>query len=328
MMFWMVYAIDKGLALNFGRTSNIHDYDVTTPRPNGSDFAFATLNFYYNAWIDWAELQGAIYEQLFSAAAQKQPDTIRIPRARAMADQLLHFESQISQNLIVDGPMAAAMQEFMLSSVVVVSCLLTLVYRVLPSPPGAHPLDFAEECVEAARTALRRLGDSWKQIQPRDDEAWRGFINWTLLYVPFIPFIVVFGHTIAHRSREDLMLLDTAVSTLRSASQVAPTINKLRDACEKFCQIGTAYLAQEEAVAPQFNNSKPVSSSDVLPDGPLAYPTQMDFQAMSDFPMQQGEWDGMLNEWDLGLGAENAREMTAWFETYMSAQQPPGTGIL
>jgi len=37
MLFWWMYAMDKGLAFTFGRTPTIHHYDVTTPRPTFPD---------------------------------------------------------------------------------------------------------------------------------------------------------------------------------------------------------------------------------------------------------------------------------------------------
>jgi len=37
MLFWWMYAMDKGLAFTFGRTPIIHHYDVTTQRPTIPD---------------------------------------------------------------------------------------------------------------------------------------------------------------------------------------------------------------------------------------------------------------------------------------------------
>ena len=44
-----------------------------------------------------------------------------------------------------------------LSSDMLIYCLLTIVYRVIPPPPPAHPLQFCDEAVQSARTALELL---------------------------------------------------------------------------------------------------------------------------------------------------------------------------
>ena len=265
-------------------------------------------------------------QQLFCAAAQRQPQNVRTSRAHALAARCLDLQSRLMEFDSEGGQFESVMRDAILSTDVVIYSLLTLIYRTVPPPHDAHPLQFSDECVEAARQALRLLAEAWKEIQPKDDEAWRLFVNWTVLFVPFVPFIVVFGNTIARNSREDQLLLEGAVRTIRGASQVTPAINKLRDACEKFCQIAAAYLAQEGTVPSQaqqsgaeiIGNLSGPSVDAPLPDS-TGYSGPMDFQALSDFPMQQGAWDGMLNEWDLGLGVENAREMTDWFGQYMSA---------
>lgn len=88
MTFWYVYSLDKGLSFNFGRTPTIHDYDITVDRPtlSGSmDDAWAPI---WHGMLDFAILQGDIYEQLFSVSALKQPLAVRIDRAQAFAFKL------------------------------------------------------------------------------------------------------------------------------------------------------------------------------------------------------------------------------------------------
>lgn len=44
-----------------------------------------------------------------------------------------------------------------------------------------------------------------------------------------------------------------------------------------------------------------------------------------EFSVQGGEWDQMLAGWELGVGAEDARQMTSYFEQY---QPLPQFGVL
>ena len=218
------------------------------------------------------------------------------------------------------------MGDAVLSLNVVVYSLQTLIYRCIPPPQPAHPLQFCEECVSAARIALKQLVVAWQQIKLQDDQAGRMFINWTLLFVPFVPFIVIFGNVIAQRDRNDLVLLEQVEETMQAASKVTSAIEKLKVACERFCLIAQSYLSQQEGQPAADTNvrargqllnmdNSTGANQNVdhnIPGAPLSAGAGA-FDSLPDFP-----WDGMLSEWDLGLGAESAREMGAFFGQYTS----------
>ena len=96
LLFWFIYASDKGLALNFGRTPNIHDYDITIERPRVPEDLDEFWGGFIAGWIDYAELQGDILEQLFSARAQKASQEIRTQRARALGARLEELGGQFT----------------------------------------------------------------------------------------------------------------------------------------------------------------------------------------------------------------------------------------
>ena len=159
------------------------------------------------------------------------------------------------------------------------------------------------------------------------------FINWTLLFVPFIPFIVIFGNVIAQGDRQDLVLLEQVTETINAASEVATAVKKLRTACERFCLIAQSHLSQQEgqtatdgdiAVHKQpvnIDTSEGVSqNADFNMAGGSMSAGAGVFDALPDFP-----WDGMLSEWDLGLGAESAREMGNFFSQYNTTGGFPQT---
>jgi hypothetical protein len=326
ILFWFVYAMDRSLALNFGRTSNIQDYDLTIEFPTESDTPGGFPLGYYGDWFHFAQVQGDIYQQLFSVAAQRESPSVRAQRAQILASRV----STIRERFIDANPTgnmpATQVREAELSIEFVFYSTLTLIHRVVPPPDGTHPLQYCDDCIITARKALNILAEAWRQFEPQDEDAWRLFINWSVLFVPFIPFTVIFGNTIACQSRDDLELLQTATRAFRTISHVAPAMVKLRATCEKFCAIASTYLAQQSAITEQRQQDGEVTVTHSIDDthtsatgvneelhssGLLAY------QAMSDFPMQDGGWDAVLNEWDLGLGAESAREMTGWFQQYM-----------
>lgn len=188
-------------------------------------------------------------------------------------------------------------------------------YRVIPTEQPAHPLQFCDEAVESSRSALAQLFEAWNIVKEEPPENWALFINWTLLFVPFVPIIVVFGNAIAQRNHSDLEVLHNVVSVLDGVAQKSSAAMKLHSACLKFTKIAEALLSQDS----QRTDIKEASSQ---PSPLLADATPADYQAMPDFPMSQSDWDGMLNDFDLGLGVESAREMTSYFEPFLNNNNP------
>ena len=119
---------------------------------------------------------------------------------------------------------------------------------------------------------------------------------------------------IAQRDRQDLVLLEQVVETMQAASKVATAIEKLKVASERFCLIAQSYLSQQESqpaiganvgvgAQGQFANIDNTAGANQnldinMPEGALPAGAGA-FESLPDFP-----WDGMLSEWDLGLGAE------------------------
>ncbi|KAI9843007.1 MAG: hypothetical protein M1838_002893 [Thelocarpon superellum] len=109
------------------------------------------------------------------------------------------------------------------------------------------------------------------------------------LFNPFVPFIVVFGNAIARSDYNDVALLGTFVMTLHH-----------------FYQIAKAHLAH---VAPSHDTQIPHDWH------------QSGQQSLPDLSLSRQDWDGMLDDWELGIGAENARQMSSFFEPYMIESQ-------
>jgi hypothetical protein len=85
-LFWFTYALDKGLSLNFGRTSNFCDFDITVSYTN---FPKEPIYGIYKIWLDLAVIQGKIYDKLYSAQGQIQNSQQKEHTARNLASELL-----------------------------------------------------------------------------------------------------------------------------------------------------------------------------------------------------------------------------------------------
>lgn len=90
--FWFTYCFDKALSLNFGRSPNFSDYDISVGYPilpidNGRDVVFL--------WFDIARLQGSIYEKLYSAKGQQDGPEVKALNARHIASELNHLRERL-----------------------------------------------------------------------------------------------------------------------------------------------------------------------------------------------------------------------------------------
>ncbi|KIW65216.1 hypothetical protein PV04_07494 [Phialophora macrospora] len=362
-LFWFLYCVERGMALNLGRASSLPDYDILTDRPRFPEEVHGVWGAMFNSWFDFAQTQGDIYDQLYSARAQKASAEVKAELARQLAARLQEVQQSFmfDDGQLGDEPFGDFIKEGLLSIEIVQYSTLCLVYRMIPPRADApvHPLRFCDEAIETARKALTTHNKAWTILHTRSKDEWRMFVHWTLLWCPFIPYIVLVGTVIADRNVDDLALLEQCVHTLHGAAQLSASVSKLYRACRIFYQIAKIYLNrptesegegegegetsrshrkqhQQQPPAPQVS---PRGASVVVPST-MSSPQEQHHTTttttttttdvrdpgsdidididLPDFPLSQEDWNGMLDEWDLGLGAENAREMSAFFEQYLS----------
>jgi len=97
LLFWVAYTIDKGLALSFGRAANIQDYDISIAEPLiQEDFKIVSTGRNFVVWIRYAEVQGLVYQELYSAQGLRRSAADRAVRAQHLAHRLLEVMSTVS----------------------------------------------------------------------------------------------------------------------------------------------------------------------------------------------------------------------------------------
>ncbi|KAK7754301.1 hypothetical protein SLS62_003594 [Diatrype stigma] len=321
-VFWYIYAWDKGLAITCGRTPVIHQYDVT------SNFRICLLDettAHGRAFLDYAVMTGEIQQDLFSASAQRASQSVRIEHVRTFASRIRGIQEtvrSVSENR--NDPSWDDMHGYAISIMELrLHSLLTLVYRILPpSSAQAHPLQCADECVEAARMALSTLvkvGNDMMQITPK---GWRIVLNVVLSLVPFVSFIVLAGNAIATTSAEDVALLSSAVSVLAPVADDSPTIKKMHDACDRFSRIAglivsNAYGApsfHQEQQRQAFDDACSPNGPTIRPDMHPVEPIDMDYS----LPMAQEDWDTVMMGFESELGDYDSRTLANIIEPYIT----------
>lgn len=342
--FWFLYCVERGMALNLGRSCTMRDHDIKTDRPKYPEEISGLWGALFSNWFDFAQAQGDIYDQLYSASAQKEPVEVKAKRARELGARIrgiqdkFHVEAVYLERM----PFGEFVQEGLLSVGIVINSTLTMVYRMIPPTPASpssidtiHPLKPCSEALESARQALNYQAQAWQMLYHRSKDEWRLFVHWALLWCPFVPYTVLVGNVIAERDVNDLKLLEKSVETLQTAAALSAAVSKLYRACRIFYQVAKIYLAhpkkdtgaeqhQQQTINPAEDASRlltsaPVPSNDFPRQPTTRQPPETDVDIdLPDFPLSQQDWNGMLDDWDLGLGAENAREMSVFFEQYLS----------
>lgn len=344
--FWFLYCVERGMALNLGRSCTMRDHDIQTERPKYPEEISGLWGALFSNWFDFAQAQGDIYDQLYCARAQKEPVEAKAERARKLGTRIRDIQDKFHVEAVYleRMPFGDFVKEGLLSVGIVINSTLTMVYRMIPPTPASpsstdiiHPLKPCSEALESARQALNYQAQAWQILYHRSKDDWRLFVHWTLLWCPFVPFTVLVGNVIAERDVNDLKLLEKSVETLHGAAALSAAVSKLYRACRIFYQIAKIYLRHpkterveeqhpQQTINPKDDGSRSrslptaaVPSNDFQHQTTAWQPPETDVDIdLPDFPLSQQDWNGMLDDWDLGLGAENAREMSMYFEQYLS----------
>lgn len=205
ILFWFSYMLDRGLALRLGRAPIIQDFDVTLPRVIGQVNATDMWKEVLRLWIAHSDIQGQIYEKLYSPTSLAHPVTQRIEAAQTLAGKLKMIAEQAS--LLRTSEMSrhahagrdggdvrkvTVTKMVMKSDQVSFLSSLTLVYRAIPAAavshgagggPGFHPgpSTFTTECIETARLAMQTHEECMKLM---GSNLWvaASYIHWYVLF--------------------------------------------------------------------------------------------------------------------------------------------------
>ncbi|KAH8200807.1 hypothetical protein TruAng_005044 [Truncatella angustata] len=260
-LFWTVYRFDKSLSLRLGRSSSFRDsdielpFDVNTTRPTMV-----------------ARIQGRVYDQLYSPMGLSRPYEERGHEAELLAEQLrelisaTHIEAS-SANSQLDhcgsDPMRVVYLQF---DLVCQTSLLALILRAIPSTQ-ISPSDISGECVAVARDALNAHEQCMTSLRghERDPFMFTKYISWAVLHIPFIPFSILFTHTVQHLDFADLARLDCFAASLRPKAPSQTSITHPHRLYEILCRAARIYIAPETSPShvDLFPDSGPLDPSEV-----------------------------------------------------------------
>ena len=124
-------------------------------------------------------------------------------------------------------------------------------------------------------------------------------------------------------NQADFELLGRSTQTVESICEKSRGVGKLVKTCQSFYQIACSHHEQLHSQKLPSQQSPRIPSilpgAVGVPDPMLAIQDAFEINPSTfdnvEFSMQE-DWDQMLDGWELGLGAESARQMTSYLEQY------------
>ncbi|KAK9425624.1 putative Fungal-specific transcription factor domain protein [Seiridium unicorne] len=245
LLFWSTYMLDKGLSLRLGRASILQDYDISLPSVLESSFGEQPSQAILSLWIKHAEVQGKIYQRLYSPGALRQSEQGRSQQVQLVVrdvEFLLRETLRLLDDVRAQGQSKdAKMFEIILKSdEVSYYSSLALAQRALPPSGTGSSRTFADECLESARAAMTSHEEAMAMMD--DISLQIVYMHWTILYAPFIPFVVIFCHVIETSAASDLLLLEKFVQSLQASCQISAAIDKLHQLSKVLYNVALLYV--------------------------------------------------------------------------------------
>ncbi|CAG9956941.1 unnamed protein product [Clonostachys rosea f. rosea IK726] len=221
-LFWAIYSTERLLALRIGRSSNVRDQDITIPPVQASNSCDTYLRAVFPTWIKIAQIQGSLYDDLYSPGSLSKSEHSRVSRAYELAAEIkkiMDIETEVQRRFIEawgqNQPRGPNSLIWKIDRVINLSTL-TLVYRsIKPNAPGRS---ISDECLEVARAAMSELSTTLVLFsrEAKNSIGASLHVNWSLVQAPFVPFTTLFCHVIETSEASDLEYLRDCIDSIQS----------------------------------------------------------------------------------------------------------------
>ncbi|CAI6019999.1 unnamed protein product [Clonostachys chloroleuca] len=262
LLFWVIYFFEKILSLRLGRSSTIPDVDISIPLPGGEGVPPIPGMRYCQLQVKLARLTGRIYTELYSHQALLFDQETKRRKVNDLSQEAKNIQQEAIANN-VSNPGSNLVNRRLLQNIhnrqnkwkdfldfisasdeVLYLSILTLIHRVSP-PTHEFEQSFTEECLLHARAALQRHNE----VDISQAPLLLTYMNWTLVFLPFIPFFVLFCHVIQKRDRNDLARLKAFVGSISPASEHSRFASHHR-LFKAFYNAAEGYLRPKDSLEP------------------------------------------------------------------------------
>ncbi|KAH7268663.1 hypothetical protein B0J15DRAFT_486866 [Fusarium solani] len=285
-LFWHIYIADKNLSSRLGRTSIIQDLDVDTGLNAVSDEPGRTpWDQAFASFVEFARIQGKIYDSLYSPAAKKQQPEHRVAVAIDLESQLSTWHANWTK---IDFSEAFDYESFAATfgpADIIYYSSLTLIHRGTASSGSAQ--DISSACYEAAHQGLQAHLNYYPRLSCSADHVLSNYAFWIFYYTSFTPFVVTFLHCIAHSDHGDLTLLQEVLSSLEQVGSALDYAEKQLFLCKALFRIAEAFLNSQTAT----QNNHTVAGSTATFCIPLQNPFSDEWAGLDRFLEGTEDWD-------------------------------------
>ncbi|KAG5817939.1 hypothetical protein H9Q74_010097 [Fusarium xylarioides] len=270
-LFWTLYVFDKTNSLHFGNASRIQDFEVDAHYPTiPDDPAEKPWTELFRLAVRLAKIQGLIFDKLYSVAGLQSPAVDRRQWIDAMVTDMHQWRYELDH---MDGSTVRFAEILKLSKThwdIMYYSTLTILLRA-PAMPGVGT-DMTSQCFQAARLSLQShllafSGYGGDKMLSKAD-----YIDWALHNSSFTPFVVIFLHSIAASSLEDVELLEQVVTTFRSARDINIGAEKLYQICSTFARLARRMVeSRNTSVGMYDQNNDTLQVAGVSENDPLTW---------------------------------------------------------
>ncbi|CAG8982799.1 hypothetical protein HYALB_00001080 [Hymenoscyphus albidus] len=320
--FWVLYMMDKAQTLNLGRVSSFPDHDID------ADMFTLTENLITRPWdlvwcqiIEISRVMGRIYDELYSVRAQN-----ALPDSKSQMIEVLH--TALSSSLIEIKKIDTTKSVYKEDLEIIIRAFDLVYYSSLTLLYGAkNTLSVTTQInsrqFEAAKSSLQCHIKNSSLFPFPSSEAMRSkfYVDWfgcslpsrVVLYLPFTPFLVIFTHSIASRSQEDIELMTQTLLSLEPARAISEAGARLHQVCSVFLQVAKAFNKSQQASFGSFDAQDNSFTFPPVDNGVPGY----NFVGELGFPFS-----------DNGFGIRNTdmQNMSLFLDTFVSDRQT-GDGI-
>ncbi|OAL57190.1 hypothetical protein IQ07DRAFT_627077 [Pyrenochaeta sp. DS3sAY3a] len=305
-LFWSIYISDKTLSLLLGRASFLQDFDIDTEYPvTSTDSGRRPWDENFIMAIRMAQVQGRIFDQLYSPKALKAPSEQRAQTMDDLASSIDNWRSQFTQ---IDASKVAYPDIWTISRPhwdVIYYSVRTCLLRV-PSASETG-LEISSLCFLSARLALQSHMSCLSAWEKSNALSGKDYADWVLNYFSFTPFLVVFLHVISVADSGDLQLLEKVVKSLGNIRKSSKHSEKLY----KICSILAALAKQLAGTQTRFSEAyRPLQDMLQFDEHESLSPLFEPKTLQDSFGLEMADY---LNEWE-------AYDMDSVLESWASGQ--------
>ncbi|KAG5766780.1 hypothetical protein H9Q72_005152 [Fusarium xylarioides] len=324
-LFWLLYIMDKLLALRLNRPPLLRDRDITVSYENYGETALDSSLPIAPKWIKMGMLYGRIYDEIFSPGALLQPSTQRDTRARELAvelDCLFDSKDPVEESFMEefpeypDDPLPGLVRR---ADRISHLAIITLIYRGI-KPSSNTGSAFCNECLSSAKQCLEEHREAFRYYKMPNLVLLSSTCNGklALLAAPFVPFIVLFCHAIETRDPSHLENLSAVVRALQILPRETPDVyGKQRRVFELMYSVACKYVSEQGSSQHQHQRRRPFFGVLLAEAGvPMLGETQMNPEMQNLHTEMEYGPDGQIDGLSL-FSIKSIQELYYWKDIHI-----------